>query len=93
MSIIDPNAQIDFLYVSYMLISDVPTFSSKMVNRAMFVGTWRGLLATATAAACIAFAYSDIWLAYLTAVAVYIASFIASHIWFGQLAARHANEI
>jgi hypothetical protein len=73
----------------FFLVSDVPTYSSKMIHRGMFVGVPRKL-ATAVALAALGYAlWVDPWLVYLGAAGVYLASFLLSQYNFALLAAEH----
>ncbi len=77
------------LLCCFLLISDVPTFSSKMIHRGMFVGAPRKLLAAAALAALAYAVWRDVWLLYLVAAAVYMASFPIAQYNFAVLAAEN----
>jgi CDP-diacylglycerol--serine O-phosphatidyltransferase len=73
----------------FLLVSDVPTFSSKMIHRGMFAGAPRKLAAAAAAAALVYAVWLDVWLVYLVAAAVYMTSFPVAQYHFAVLAAEH----
>ena len=67
-----------FLFTAFTLVSDVPTFSSKMINRAMFESLWQRALALVLGIAFTYAVYTDLWLVYLLGAAGYVLSFVVS---------------
>ena len=80
-----------FLFAAFMLVSDVPTFSSKMIHREMFRGVVRKVDAIATAAAAAYCVVTDLWLSYLAAVVAYVLSFAVSYVVFQAKAQQHRD--
>lgn len=82
-----------FLFVSFLLVSDVPTFSSKSISRALIRS-----LPLAVRAVCLLvgvvvawFVINDVWGAYLAAAAVYLVSFAVSSVVFNVVRGADAD--
>jgi CDP-diacylglycerol--serine O-phosphatidyltransferase len=80
------------VFISFMLVSHVPTFSSKMIHSSTFRGTARTLAALVLAGAFAAAVVTDLWLTYLVIAAAYVMSFPVSYYYFCHLASQHSHE-
>ncbi len=82
------------LFVSFMLISRVPTFSSKMINRTVFgkIGVVKAILFGLTAAIILSLFAAFTWMFLITFAVSYVISFPISYAYFTVLSKRSEKE-
>jgi len=82
------------LFVSFMLISRVPTFSSKMVNRTLFgkIGIVKGILFGLIIATILSLFAAFTWMFLIIITVTYMLSFPVSYAYFTVLSKRSEKD-